>query len=358
MNTAIKWVIGIVVVGLVGWGVYVVNNGGEERDQYKIGAILPITGPISFLGEEVRDALLLAEEDLDLEVIMEDSALDPKTGVGAVNKLKDTDEVREVIVWGTPIISAVQPITEESKMVLVGGSISPGILASAEYTLRVFYNLEQALERMSGLIKQKEWEEVAVLYQNGEAWERQVQGLEKMGVEFSIKEAFNSGETDFRTQLFKIKSENPEVVIVLGYGNNLPIIMKQRQETGLEAVILGGLDFVELPTDTDRSLFEGAVFVVPKLITEGKKGDFAVRFENKFGYWPSHQAAYAYDAAQMLKAARENTDGGAEAIMSYIKGQESFAGVVGQIKIKENGDTRSELELATYKGGEIVKYEE
>ncbi len=365
MNKNTKIIIGIIVIIVVVWIGYSVSKKSTEQNTVKIGAILPITGPMAFLGEEVRDAISLAAEDINsegdfkLEVVIEDSKLDPKEGVAAINKLKNIDGIKNVIVWGTPVISAVQPITEKNEMVMMAGSISPSVLKNTSYTFRLFYNLEQALDKFSDFINKKGYSKVAVLYQNGEAWENQVLGLETRNIVLAAKEKFNSGEKDFRTQLFKIKNQKPEVLIILGYGSSLPIILKQVKEVSLNSLILGGLDFAEIPKDSDLSLFDNSVFVVPDftLYTNEKSASFKDKFKTKFGFTPSHQAGYAYDSVKILSNAIYGAKGNVSEVVSLIKNNQILNKTVGNIEILSNGDTRSNLSWAIYKNGIMSSYD-
>ena len=364
-------IIAVIIVGLIIFVPKSKNSTDKEmaeteKEVIKIGAILPLTGQIALLGEELKNGIALAVEDINLnnknrlEVVYEDSKVDPKEGISAVNKLIDIDGVNYIHVAATPIITAVQPITEEKKVIITGTSISPAILENADYTLRVFYNLEQALKKFTEFINQKSYSHVAVFYQNGDAWEQQVAELEKEGINFIKKEKFNTGEKDFKTMLLKIKDSNPDLLVVFGYGSHFPILFQQIEELGMNNIkILGGLDFLEVPQE-NFDLYKNAVFVVPSFnINPTKKStEFIQQYENKFGKKPTHQAAYVYDAVNLYYLGLNNTDGTSSDIINYLKNLNSYNGVVGQIEILQNGDTRSSLTFAVYKDGKVVPYEE
>ena len=68
----------------------------KEPQVIKIGAILPLTGPIAFFGEYEKNAINIACSEINdrggikgkkVEVIYEDSQNDPKKAVNAFNKL-------------------------------------------------------------------------------------------------------------------------------------------------------------------------------------------------------------------------------------------------------------------------------
>lgn len=64
----------------------------------KIGAILPLTGPASVWGENIRNGMELARSDLlsnnvSIEIIYEDSRANPTLGLSAFRKLQGIDNV-------------------------------------------------------------------------------------------------------------------------------------------------------------------------------------------------------------------------------------------------------------------------
>jgi len=351
------WVIGIIVLVAIIW----ISVAMQNQKNIKIGTILPLTGQISMLGEELRNGISLSIEDINLEsekkleMIYEDSKLDSKEGILAVNRLINIENVKYIHIAATPIITAVQPITENKEVIITGTSIAPSILKDTDYTLRIFYNLEQALEKFVGFIDQKDYSKIAILYQNGESWERQVDSLEKQGIDFVKKESFNVGEKDFRTRLLKIKDSNPDMIIIFGYGSHFPTLFRQIEELGMQDIqVLGGLDFLEVPQE-NLNLYKNVVFVTPSfnLNPTEKSQEFIKKYTERFGKIPTHQAAYAYDAINLYYLGLINTDGSSEEIMNYLKNLSEYQGVVGEIEILQNGDTKSSLSFAQYKNGKI-----
>jgi branched-chain amino acid transport system substrate-binding protein len=364
MKNKIWVILGVIIIlALIGI-LYYKNQKSAEENIIKIGTILPLTGQISLMGQEVKNGAILASENINavnkkkLKIIFEDSKMDPKEGVSEVNKLIDVDNVKYVYAYSTPIVTAVQPITESKKILLAGISISPKIVENKSYTLRIYYNLNQALEEFKRFIDNENYSRVAVLYQNGEALEAQVNGLEKNGVIFIDKEKFNLGDTDFRTQLTKIKLDNPELIMLLGYGTQFPTIFQQMIELGMEkTLVLGGLDFIDVPKD-NLDLYSNAVFITPSFNIEDLKisNKFVSDYKSRFGKEPGYNAAYTYDNINLLYLAITNTEGSPEKTKEYITGLINYKGAVGDIEILSNGDTKSSLSLAAYKDGKVVLY--
>ncbi|MCK4386562.1 MAG: ABC transporter substrate-binding protein [Candidatus Pacebacteria bacterium] len=368
MNKNIKTILGLIVAVLAVWGIYSISQKPSEPTEgevIKIGAILPLTGKIALTGEQIQSGMELAVEDINakyenkkISILYEDSKLDPKAGVSAVNKLINIEHVKYIHTVATSVILAVQPITEKNSVVMTAASLSPTILKDTSYTLRMMYNLNQATEKLADFINLHQYKKIAVLYQNNDACEDQVSQLENAGISFLKKEKFNIDEKDFRTLLLKIKSTNPEITMMFGYGSIFPIIFKQMNELRMEDMnVLGGLDFLEVPPDT-LSLYKNVKFIVPafNLNQSNKSRNFTERYKQKFGKNPNHQAAYAYDTVNLLYLGITNTDGTPTSVMNYLKNIGNYNGVLGKT-VLINGDMKSDLLFAMYKNKQLMPYE-
>lgn len=365
MTKTTKIIIGVIVVVIVISGIWWTASKDTVREKsIKIGAILPLTGNLSFVGQEVRNSLVLTAEKINasnrqkVEIIFEDSKMDPKEGVTAINKLKDINGAKNVIVWGTPVVTAIQPITEANNMVLMAVSISPAILKDKNYTFRVFYNLEQALDEFTEFIKQGNFSRVVALHQSGEAFERQVQGLKNDGVNFVTEEKFELGEKDFRTVLFKIKQADPDLIVLLAYGTHFPVLFKQIKEMGMDDIlVLGGLDFMEVPKE-NLGIYEQAVFVVTAFNAKPPERalQFIQEYRTRFNLEPSHQAAYANDMLSLLYKNTVKSNNVPENTAALLKSVDNYDGMSGQIDILPNGDTLGTLFFAKYENGKVVPY--
>ncbi len=109
-NTALV-VLGLVVVLVVGvcWWQRASLVPGElvvpppEVTKVTVGAVLPLTGGASFLGEEERKGIeamreVLQTDELAIEVVYADSANDASTGLSAFLKLTNVDQVAGAVI--------------------------------------------------------------------------------------------------------------------------------------------------------------------------------------------------------------------------------------------------------------------
>lgn len=357
-----KWwrVAGIIIVVLVIIGLI---KGPTNKETIKIGAVLPLTGKIAPIAEQIKNGITLAVDNLNsvnnrkVEVIYEDSMLDAKTGISAVNKLIDVDGVKYVHVAASPIISAVQPITEKKGVVMAAVSQAPSILKGTNYMLRIYFNLDQAMDKFAEYISAGKYQKVVALYQNTAVLQDQINYLENKGLVFADKEKYNIDEKDFKTILLKIKTVKPDLLILMGYGAGFPIIFNQMNDLGLGNMpVLGTADFLGVPRDS-YNLYDDVTFLVPAFYlgqTDIMK-KFIVDYKNRFGISPDDQAAYAYDTTNLLYKGISETDGSSSKVIEFLKDFGDYDGVAGRITLK-GGDARSDLSFAKYVDGKMVPY--
>src|SRR6185295_7953614 len=62
----------------------------------------------------------------------------------------------------------------------------------------------------------------------------------KLGGSIVGEQAYNEGDSDFRSQLTALKANNPEALFVPGYYTEVGLIARQARELGITAPLLGG----------------------------------------------------------------------------------------------------------------------
>ncbi len=133
MNKSTKLVIGaLAILAIVAIGYFMSINTVEEVsveevsvEPIKIGMIAPMTGDLAFMGEGIRDAIVLANENTEntkyeYEVIVEDDQLDAKMSASAANKLISVDKVDAIITFSSVTGNVVAPIAEQNQIVQLG----------------------------------------------------------------------------------------------------------------------------------------------------------------------------------------------------------------------------------------------
>lgn len=364
MNQSKKWVVGvIVVIAVVAVGYFVSKgpSGQVSTEPIKIGFIGPLTGDVATYGIDEKNATTLAVEEINnaggikgrkLEIIYEDGKCSGKDAATAAQKLINVDNVK-IILGGAcsgETLSAA-PIAEQNKIILFSAfASSPDITKAGDY---IFRNAPSDLDVAKGyaqfIVNKAGYKNIAIISENTDY----ASGLKKvfneeinqLGGKIVADEVFKQGERDFRTNISRIKSSNPEAIFINPQsGVTGGLVLKQIKELGVKAPIFsvfvfGGKDAMEAA----GSAVEGLIYFDVIGLATGKGKSFADKFTARFGkiggndYDTGARYDSVYIIANSLKKCSENT----ECIKNYLYDMDWYDGTVGRYKFDSSGDVLS-----------------
>jgi branched-chain amino acid transport system substrate-binding protein len=365
------WIgIGIVVIVALAI-VLVVTQTKREPQEIKIGAVLPLTGDGAKYGEEARNGIELALEDikdLKIKVVYEDDQGTVNGAINAFNKL--VESVKVPIIIGPMYSStalAVAPLGEKKKVVIFSPSASsPELTKAGDYFFRnwpsdVYEGGEMARFAYNNL----NLKTIAILSVNLDYGVGLIKVFEKvfksLGGQILTIEYYDQGATDFRTQLSKIKSLNPEAIYLPGYYTEIGLILRQAKEMGLKTKFLSCVGFDNPKVlEIAGNAAEGVIFARPYYDPESKNPmvkTFVERFRQRFGRDPGIYAAHSYDALKIVVTAIKKGGYSADGIKSALYSIKNFPGVTGNTSFDENGDVEKPIQIMKVKHGSFVRYE-
>jgi branched-chain amino acid transport system substrate-binding protein len=369
------WVwIGIAVVVILAV-VLIVTQTRKEEKEIKIGAVLCLTGSGAPYGEDALRGIQLALEEINqtggingkkIKLIVEDDQTDPTISVSAVSKLINRDKVKVIIgaVTSSSML-ADAPVAEKAKVVMISpGASNPHITQAGDYIFRNW--ISDALEgkAMARYLYNNEGvKKVAILYINNDYGTglKDVFSNEfiKLGGNITAIEMYNQDDTDFRTQLIKIKNTHPQRIYLPGYYKEMALILKQAKELKIEIPFRSVVTFEEpellklAPKEA-----EGVIYSSPLYNPESQDEiivKFVTNFKNRYGRDPGIFAAHGYDAmmivASVLKNIRNITG---DTIKEGLYKVKNFPGVSGLTSFDENGDVIKPVAIKQVKNGKFV----
>ncbi|MDP3042952.1 MAG: ABC transporter substrate-binding protein [bacterium] len=355
-------IIAIIAVGGIWYGAGQKPAPTETaKEPIKIGAILPLTGDFAFLGEGIRDAILLAKENLkdtqyNYEVIFEDDqSSDLKEVASAANKLINIDKVNILISVNSGPGNVVAPIAEQNKIIhfAIGSDKN---MAKGDYNFIHWTQPSEEIQVFIAELQKRGIKKLGIFELNQQGATAMIDELQERLKETDIKivshQNFNFGEKDFRTIIAKAKQANAEIYLLgLIFPPELEILAKQIKEAGINIPITS-IESFEL---TDQlSLFEGEWYVNAADPTE----DFVDKFNKKIGKNPSIGAANGYDIFNLIVAASEKKESSIKPatniIASELKKIKDFNGALGNLSVDEEGIVISQAVVRMIKDGKPI----
>ena len=344
-----------------------------NSDEIVIGAILPLTGDAASYGISAKEGYELAIQEINLQnpgkkiiIKFEDSKASAKEAVSAYLKLKNIDN--PPIIFGllsSPEVLSVSPIAEKDKTIIFSsGASSPLISYAGDYIFRnVPSDLLEATLMAETAIGKLGLKKIAIIYINSDygigAQSKFKQRFEELGGQIIAEESFTANQTDFRTNLLKVKNSNPDGIYFIGY-KELGRMVKQAKELNIKAQYLSNALFEDPEIlEISGNASEGLIFTTFYFDPESddqRTSSFVQNYKDKYGKLPDGFAVAAYDAIHVVFNALEGNAISSESIRSSLYFLSSFDGLLGNFNFDSNGDVILPVKLKTVSNNKFVNF--
>jgi branched-chain amino acid transport system substrate-binding protein len=328
-------------------------------DTVKIGFVTTLTTPAAVIGNDQRDAVDLAIEDmggkmgdLDLEVIYEDDGFKPEIGKQKTDKLVDLDNVDFVAgyIWSNVLLASARSVLDAGKF-LVSANAGPHQLAGEnchENYFNISWQNDQTPQAMGEVLNQLEIKSLYLMGPNYAAGKDMLAGVESTFKGEILGKDLTKwpDQLDFSAELAKARASGAEALFVFYPGRAGHAFVTQYQQAGLVDVLplhtAFVMDSISLPVFQEAGMTDVlgsklTLFWSPDLDAPQNR-QFITNFKSKYGRYPSFYAAQAYDSMFYIKSAVEAVDGDLSNVDGLRAAFEAadFASVRGEFKMGPN----------------------
>jgi branched-chain amino acid transport system substrate-binding protein len=321
-------VVASIVLSACGGGAAPAGGGAPAGGVVKVGAMYPLTGDLAKLGEENKNGLQLAIDEINaaggiksmggakIELAWGDSQGKPEIGISEVTRLVQQENV--VAIIGAYQSGVTTPATQEAERLatpfIVSMAVSDKITERGfKYTFRIcpkasWYAKDQVnfvkdLKDLVGLDVKK----VALLHEDTDFGESTAAGqkkyLEEAGIEMVLEVKYPSSAADLTTEVSKIKAANPDAVLTTTYLNDSVLIARAREALGMT-----NIPFIDAAGGTvDPEFIKQLGATAEGWFTEVEFTKYAAgaevlnnAYKAKFGHDITGNGAYAYQAGYVI----------------------------------------------------------
>ena len=214
---------------------------------FKLGALIPLTGPSGATGQDMKDGYELAKEQINaaggvnVSVIYEDDKNDPATAVASFEKLVSNDKV-DVMMGGlasTITAALIEPAKKaQVPMAWTGAAATAVELGFKDQDFFFHYHPWEYMNAQSALsfMKSTPYKKVAIAYEDGLFGTGGAKGfgdaLPAQGQQVVASEAFKTGSTDFTALLNKLKPSGAEIFVIIPFAGDVLPLLTQMREVG------------------------------------------------------------------------------------------------------------------------------
>ncbi len=375
MKNKIIWLLAVVLI--VG-GYFVLNEreNAKNVEPIKIGVASLLSGDFAVLGENIRDTALLAVEEINqnggvggrpVELVVEDSKVDGKSGLSAVSKLINVDRVKYIIggMSNNGTIAAA-PLANKDKVIIMtpvtgGKNVDDAgeyIFRTANSDLLAGVDLARAMSQM-GYIKVGTVTEITEYTLDiKKSFKTEAQ---KLGMQIVIEEDFQPNTSDFRTVVAKMKESGVQAVLVASQtGIGGAHFLVQARQQGFNVPIFSDFTFISnVEAKKIVGDFEGVYFADPDYDVENPVlKSFFEKYEKRYGRSPAipfHSAA-TYDAIQLIVKGINNVGDDSKKVHDWlIKNVKNYEGFMGTYSLDEKGNSDLGFVIKVIKNGVPVE---
>jgi branched-chain amino acid transport system substrate-binding protein len=336
------------------------NESADSSAPIKVGANLELTGGTAMFGQAAQNAINLAFDQQNakggvlgrkLQLIAADNKSDAGESTAAVTKLVTQDKVVAVIGSMTSSVTlAAIPVVTDNKIPMISPSgtnskltVDPATNQVRPWIFRAcFIDPFQGQVAANFALNNLKAKSAAVIidqksdYSKGLA-DSFIANFEKGNGKITGKEQYVAGsDKDFRPILTRIKAENPGMVWVPGYYQEVGLIVKQARELGMNMPFMGGdgWDDPQLFNIGTPSALNNTYYVDHVATDDPGMATFVKDYQAKYKSEPNAMAALGYDAANMLiQAIKDANSADPAKIRDALENMKGFKGVGGDITI-------------------------
>ncbi|MEN1967491.1 ABC transporter substrate-binding protein [Lentibacillus sp. N15] len=351
------------------------TDGGSGDISAKIGVVTFKSGSGAAYGEAITNGLEMAQKeineqgDVNIDLVIEDSAGEPDQALSAAQKLINSENVTGII---GPTLSTemevVGPVADQNMVPIMGTSnTAEGIPQIGDYvfrdsipeTLAIPASVEKAVDKYDA-------KKVAIMYGNDDVftkagYDSMKKAAEDLDLDVLTTQTFQQGQSDYKAQLTKIKQLDPDVILASALYNEGAVIMKQARSLGIDAPFVGGNGFnspevIDIAGDAADGLIVATPWFTGK--DDQKVQDFVKAYKDKYGKEPDQFAAQAYDGLYiMADALKRAGEADRDKLRDALVETKDLEGVLGNISLDDEGDVVMDPVVLTIKDGKFQEME-
>jgi len=320
---------------------------GCKQETHKVNVLvsLPLTGDAAVYGKLLRDGIEIGLDQIDevtrnkINVVYQDDRLSSKEAVNVLQQEMARRKLSVAMTSSTELAMTIGEICNDNKIVLLP-PIADGnqITKDRGYVFLITPTSAYQGIALAQKIKESNYTKAAILHLN-DSWGKELSSefqskFVELGGEVVAAETCESGQTDLRSTLLRIKNRQPDVILLILHPTETIPALKQIRELGITAALFGGDTFSnkDLYKAEVVDLVQGVRFTLPTQPDNAIFTNFKNLFAAKHGYSPDINAAAARDAITLVaKAVKEGAIDGTSIknkFNSYTSGVEGATGLI------------------------------
>jgi branched-chain amino acid transport system substrate-binding protein len=358
--------VGVVILGVLLAAAVAFPAAAAET--IKIGAILSVTGPASFLGAPEAKTLEMQVADANrkggilgkkVELIVKDSGASPEKAFSFAKQLMEEDKVFAIIGPSTSgETMKIKSLAEEGKTILMSCAAAEVIVNPvAKYVFKTPQKDSDAVLMIFKQMKKMKISKIGVVSSNtgfGKAGKEQIEKLApEHGITILVNEVYDKAASDLTAEVTKLKAANVEAIVNWSIEPAQSIVIKNARQIGIKAPIFqshgfGNIKYVDAAGEAAEGVMfpAGRLLVADQLPKNNPQRDLLLKYKRDYQSYCSGEecstfGGHAFDAFVILQKAIEKANSTdkekVRAAIEQLKGVVGTAGIFNFSPADHNG---------------------
>jgi branched-chain amino acid transport system substrate-binding protein len=351
--------------------------------QIKIGSVLSVTGPASFLGDPEKKTLEMYVDQINakggvngkkLQLIVYDDGANPNNARTFATRLVEQDKI-DAMVGGstTGATLAMIPVFEEAKIPFISLAGAIQIIEPVrKWVFKTPHTDTMACEKIFADLKHRNLTTIALISGTGgfgKSMSAQCHKVAaKAGIKIAIEETYGPRDSDMTPQLTKIhNAAGVQAVVNPGFGQGPAIVTRNYRQLGIKLPFyqshgVCSKDYIKLagPAAEGVRLPCAALLIADKLPANDPQKPvvvaYAHNYQAKTGQPVSTFGGHAYDGLMILTEAMQRAKSADKAKVrdqiEKTKGYIGTGGIVNMSPTDHLGLNLSAFHMLEIKGGD------
>lgn len=347
--------------------------GCAPREPILIGLAVELTGRQADVGINVRDAALMAVDEVNaqggvdgrpLQVVVRDDQGLPEVARQVNAELVEMGVAAIIGHYTSSQTAAVLDQMNAAQVVLLSPSASSTAFSGKDdYFLRLVPDTAFIGKTLGQHIMETYpvRRALGVYDANNRAfsesfWQSVDAQLRALGCE-TDSIAYNSASTDLKTLAGQVAAAEADAVVIVGSAVDTAVLAQYLRQLDAQALLFSSpwAQTTQLTEKGGQAVhgMELSAFYDPGVNIPAHI-EFVRAYEERFGRSPSLGISQAYEAVMVLARALEETGGSREGLREALLALSDFPGLLGPITFDAYGDVRRDIYIMRVENGQIV----
>ncbi len=338
------------------FGVFLTAGSSMAAEPYKVGALLEVTGGLSFLGQPGKNTLVMIEKEINkagginghpLKVVIYDTEGKPTRAVTLAQKLIKRDMVSAIVgpMSSGSALAAIPIIQKAEVPHMALGASRKLVEPPKNWVFNTVQTDTNAVSRIYGYMNKVGIKRVGIITVSdgfGDSGREQLLAVApKYGIKVTADEKFGGKDSDMTAQLTRILRTDAEAVVCWTVGPAQAVVTKNWKQLAMKIPLYqshgaASKQFLKMTGKAG----EGIIHPAPKLIVldqipasdpqQSILKKYRKDYETEYKHDVSKFGGNASDALRIVLAALQAVGPDQAKIRDYIENLTGFLGVVGK----------------------------